>query len=144
MASDGNARLEALETQLMRAWVNEERKALRNLLSRRFRMVVGASAPVLLDRKSLLEAAGDRWRIERFRFGQSIYAREIDKIGIFAAEIELEGVIDGRDARGRWWQADIWKRGGLGRGWRLVDRQLARVEDDRAFPEAVRALQLWR
>jgi hypothetical protein len=144
MASDGSARIEALETQLMRAWVNGERKALRDLLSRRFRMVVGASAPVLLDRKSLLEAAGDRWRLKRFRFGQSIYAREIDGIGIFAAEVELEGMIDGKDVGGRWWQADVWKRGGLGRKWRLVDRQLARLDDDQRFPQAVRALQLWR
>ncbi|GAA4038506.1 hypothetical protein GCM10022281_19160 [Sphingomonas rosea] len=144
MGKSNDAKIEVLEHQLMRAWAASDKKAVRALLSRQFRMVVGATAPVLLDRKSLLEAAGERWRIERFRFGQSVYSREVDGIGIFAAEVELEGVIDGQNAHGRWWQADVWKKGGLGRRWRLVDRQLARLESDHQFPQAVRALQLWR
>ena len=61
-----------------------------------------------------------------------------------AAEVELEGRIDGQDSHGRWWQSDVWKKGGLGRKWRLVDRQLARLDSDHDFPQAVRALQLWR
>lgn len=143
MAS-GEAKIEALEHQLMRAWAGNDRKALKGLVSRRFRMVVGASAPVLLDRKSLLEAAGGRWRLERFRFGQSIYARVVDGVGIFAAEVELEGLIDGLEVSGRWWQVDVWRKSTITRSWQLVDRQLARLETEQQFPQAVRSLQLWR
>lgn len=141
--ANGDGRIEALEHQLMRAWVTGDRKALRSSLARRFRLVVGAPSPVLLDRKSLLDAAADRWRVTAFRFG-TIYARQVDGVGIFAAELELEGSIDGQDVSGRWWVTDIWRKSALARRWQLLDRQLARLETGHTFPQAVRALQLWR
>jgi hypothetical protein len=144
MAMNGDARIEALEHQLMRAWASADGKVMRTLLAKRFRLVLGGDTPVLLDRKSLLEAAGKDWRLERYRFGQRIYAREVDGIGIFAAELELDGIVAGHEVSGRWWQADIWQRSRLPRRWRLLDRQLARLESDRHFAEAVRSLQLWR
>lgn len=144
MADGGDARIEALEHQLMRAWGSADRKTLRGLLSRQFRMVIGAAAPVLLDRKSLVEAAGGRWRLDGYRFGQTVYAREMDGVALFAAELEMEGAIEGQKISGRWWQADLWRRSGLPRRWRLQDRQLARLETDRQLSDAIRALQLWR
>jgi hypothetical protein len=127
----------------MRAWTSHDRKVVGQLLSSRFRLVAGGSTPVLLDRKSMVEAVGGRWDLSGFRFGQ-LYTREIDGVAIFAAEVELEGKIDGVDASGRWWMTDVWRKSGLRRRWQLLDRQLARPESGHIFPAAVKGLQLWR
>ena len=128
----------------MRSWLEGNRKAMKGLLSSRFRMVVGARSPVLLDRKSLVEAAGGTWRLGAYRFGNSVYARTIGQSALFASELELKGEINGMDLSGRWWMADYWRRGGLTQRWQLADRQLARLDDDATFADGVRSLQLWR
>jgi hypothetical protein len=144
MASDGNVRIEALEHQLMRSWLEGDRKALKRLLSSRFRLVVGARTPVLLDRKSLVEAAGTAWRLSAYRFGTSVYVRTIGATALFAAELELRGTVDGTELAGTWWMSDYWQRSTVARRWQLTDRQLARIDDAPAFADAVRGLQLWR
>lgn len=142
--TESSGRIEALEHQLMRAWASGDAKQLKSLLARRFRLVVGAASPVLLDRKSMVDAAASRWKVSSFRFGSALYAREVDGVGIFAAEVELEGRIDGREISGRWWMSDVWRKSGFPRRWQLLDRQLGRLDTDHAFPAAVRGLQLWR
>ena len=49
-------RIEALEHQLMRAWLEGDRKTMKKLLSSRFRLVVGSKAPVLLEDAKQLSA----------------------------------------------------------------------------------------
>jgi hypothetical protein len=144
MGTDGHARVEALEHQLMRSWLEGDRKAVKKLLASQFRMVVGARSPVLLDRKSMVEATGTAWHLTAYRFGNSVYARTLGQSALFAAELELKGEIGGIDLSGRWWMADYWRRSGMVRRWQLADRQLARLDESEAFPDAVRALQLWR
>jgi hypothetical protein len=144
MANESNVRIEALEHQLMRSWLEGDRKTMKKLLSSRFRLVVGAKAPVLLDRKSILEAAGASWRLNGYRFGNSVYSRSIGPSALFAAELELRAEIDGADVSGTWWMTDYWRRSGIAQRWQLTDRQLARLDDKGTFPDAVRALQLWR
>jgi hypothetical protein len=141
-SSDG--RIEALEHRLMRAWAANDRKDIRQLLARRFRMVVGAATPVLLDRRSFAEAAGVRWKVNAFRFGSALYTREVDGVGLFAAEVELEGRIEGVDVSGRWWMADIWRKSALARRWQLLDRQLSRPDSREEVLAGIRSLQLWR
>jgi hypothetical protein len=144
MANEGDMRIEALEHQLMRAWLEGDRKQMKKLLSSRFRLVVGSKAPVLLDRKSLIEAAGTGWRLNGYRFGNSVYSRKIVQSALFAVEVELKLEIDGVDLSGSWWMADYWRRSGLRQSWQLTDRQMARLDEGTRFPDAVRALQLWR
>jgi hypothetical protein len=139
-----SSRIEALEHQLMRAWASGDTKQLKGLLARRFRLVVGASSPVLLDYKSLVDAAAGRWSLTAFRFGSALYAREQDGVGIFAAEVELQGRVDGQQFSGSWWMSDVWRKSTLTRRWQLLDRQLGRLDPGQEFPAAVRALQLWR
>ena len=144
MANEGDMRIEALEHQLMRAWLEGDRKLMKKLLSSRFRLVVGGKAPVLLDRKSLIEAAGTGWRLNGYRFGNSVYSRKIVQSALFAVEVELKIEIDGMDLSGSWWMTDYWRRSGLRQSWQLTDRQMARLDEGTKFPDAVRALQLWR
>lgn len=142
--ADTDGRIEALEHRLMRAWAGQDRKTVRQLLARRFRLVVGAGNPVMLDRKSLADAAGDRWVLASYRFGAATYTREVDGVGLFAAELEMEGRIDGKELSGRWWLTDVWRKSTFGRKWQLLDRQLSRPDPAHEFPAAVRQLQLWR
>lgn len=142
--ADGSARIEALEHQLMRAWLEGDRKVMKGLLSSRFRLVIGAHSPVLLDRKSLLEAAGGNWRLTDYRFGTSVYGRSLGASALFAAELEMDGRIGGAELTGNWWLCDLWQRSSIARRWQLVDRQLTRPDAQGAVPDAVRALQLWR
>jgi len=144
MANEGDMRIEALEHQMMRAWLEGDRKQMKKLLSSRFRLVVGGKAPVLLDRKSLIEAAGTGWRMNGYRFGNSVYSRKIVQSALFAVEVELKIEIDGMDLSGSWWMADYWRRSGIRQSWQLTDRQMARLDEGTKFPDAVRALQLWR
>lgn len=144
MANESNVRIEALEHQLMRAWLEGDRKLTKKLLASRFRLVVGGKNPVLLDRKSMVEAAGSGWRLGGYRFGNSVYSRTIGQSAVFAVEVELKIEIDGADLSGSWWMVDFWRRSGIAQRWQLTDRQLARLDDGTRFPDAVRALQLWR
>jgi hypothetical protein len=142
--ADSNERIEALELALLRAWAGGDRKVIKRLLSRRFRLVIGASSPVMLDHASFLGAAGSRWALGGFRIGAQVYVRKVDGVGIYAAEVELDTRIDGRDCSGSWWMVDLWRKSGLARSWRLLDRQLSRPEETGMVPDSVRALQLWR
>jgi hypothetical protein len=144
MAGTGDTRIEALEHQLMRSWLAGDRKALKGLLSSRFRLVLAARPPVLLDRKSLVEAAGGAWRLTGYRFGTSVYARPLGGSALFATEVELQGDIDGVALTGSWWMSDSWQRSRLTRSWQLADRQLTRLDETTSIPDAVRGLQLWR
>ena len=137
-------RIEALEHQLMRSWLEGDRKMMKKLLSSRFRLVIGGKSPVLLDRKSMVEAAGAGWRLQGYRFGNSVYSRTIVQSALFAVEAELKIEIDGVDLSGSWWMADYWRRSGITQSWKLTDRQMARLDEGTRFSDAVRQLQLWR
>ena len=70
--------------------------------------------------------------------------REHAAVGLHRNEVELKIEIDGLDLSGSWWMADYWRRSGISQRWQLTDRQLARLDEGTKFPDAVRALQLWR
>ncbi|HEY0628219.1 MAG TPA: nuclear transport factor 2 family protein [Sphingomicrobium sp.] len=135
--------IETLENRWMRAWASGDAKALKALTSRKFRMVVGSKPSVLLDASSFLQAATTSFTCESFRFGD-IYARNLGGVIVFATQLDLKANIDGHDWSGRMWVTDIWRRGTVRRGWRMVERVLSRPEEDSQVPAAIRELQLWR
>ena len=128
----------------MRAWVSKDIRALRGLTSRNFRMVVGSKPSVLLDTRSWLDAAGTRFSCSEYRFG-NIYARQLGGgLAVFATQVELKANINGHALNGSVWVSDLWRKSGVRRKWRLVERHLSRLEEDLQTPAAVRSLQLWR
>lgn len=127
----------------MRAWLEGDSKTLRNLTARNFRMLVGSRPTVLLDAKSWLESATDQFCCDGYRFGD-IYARDLGPVAIFASQLELKSRIDGHDWSGAMWVTDIWKKSGVRRNWRMVERVLSRPEQDGQVAPAIRALQLWQ
>ena len=141
--ADNLSIIEALENRWMRAWVGGDVRTLKSLTSRNFRLVIGSKPTVLLDAKSWLDAAASRFPCRAYRFGE-IYSRDLGPVMIFAAQLELEASIDGHDWSGRVWVTEIWKKSGVRRRWRMVERVFSRPEADELIPAAIRSLQLWR
>ena len=53
--------------------------------------------------------------------------------------------MDGRDGRATIWVTDVWRKGRVRRGWKLVQRIVSRPDDrPRSCSKAIRALQLWK
>jgi hypothetical protein len=135
--------IETLEHRLMRAWVARDARTLKALTSRKFRLVIGSKPCVILDAPSWLHAATERFLCSGYRFSD-IYVHALGGVAIFATHLSLEATLDDRDWSREVWLTDVWRKPGVGRGWRLVDRVLSRSEDDSQVPLAVRRLQLWR
>lgn len=135
--------IETMEHRYMRAWVGRDARTLRSLTSRKFMLLVGSRPPVILDSRSWLDAAATRYSCTSYRFGD-IYSHQVGPMALFASQLELKASIDGEDWSGRFWVTDMWRKGGVRRNWRLVQRILSRTEDNPQVPAAVRSLQLWR
>ena len=137
------ARIETLEHQWMRAWMQRDRKAMKALASRDFIFLLGGVRAVILDRPSWLEAATGRLRCEGYRFGE-VYVRRHGATAVFACRVELEAKLGARDWSGPVWLTDVWQRTKMRRNWRLVERVLSRPDADEEAPAAIRELHLWR
>ena len=141
--ADISATIETLEHRWMRAWVNRDLKSLKAITAKDFLLLTGSRPPAILDRPSFLEAAGKRYDCSAYSFGD-VVVRELGTVALFAAPVELKATIDGKDVSDAMWVADVWRRGRMRRGWKLVQRTLARAETDPQLPAAIRSMQLWK
>lgn len=137
------AKIETLEHQWMRAWIQRDRNAMKALASRDFIFLLGSTRPAILDRASWLEAATTRFRCTSYRFGE-IYVRKHGSVSVFAAPITLEASIAGEDWSGEAWLTDVWQRSAVRRKWRLIERTISRPDGDKQMPGAIQSMQLWR
>lgn len=135
--------IEALEHQWMRAWIQRDRKAMKALAGRDFIFLLGGDQAAILDRASWLEAAGTRLLCDSYRLG-SVYIRRHGNFAVFATAMTIEARIDGEPLTGSVWVVDLWRKAGVRRRWRLLERTVARPETDTRLPGAVRGMQLWR
>ena len=135
--------IETLENRWMRAWIGGDARTLKSLTARNFRMVMGSKPCAILDAKSWLAAAATSFTCESYRFGD-MYARQLGSTAVFATQLELKAAIEGHDWSGRMWVTDIWKKSGVRRSWRMVERVFSRPEEDKHVPAAIRSLQLWQ
>lgn len=140
--ADLSAEIETMENRWMRAWLQGDKRALKAATARDFILLVGSRPPVLLDNRSLIEAATTRWLCSSFRFG-TLYVRKVGTVALFAGRLEMETTIDGKEWSGVFWVTDLWKKGQIRRGWRLAQRVISRIEDKPEVPSAIRELQLW-
>jgi uncharacterized protein DUF4440 len=141
--ADLAATIETAEHRFMRAWVNRDTRALKGMTSGSFVLLVGSTPPVMLDQRSWLDASGTRFDCSAYRFG-TIYVRDHGSIALFAARVDLEAKLDGKDWSGPRWVTDLWRKGRVRRRWKLVERVMSRVEEDGEVPAAIRSMQLWR
>ncbi len=141
--TDLTPEIEAMENRWMRAWAEGDVRALKAVTARDFIMLVGSKPAVILDSRSWLEAAKARYRCMSYRFGD-IYVRDLGAVALFASQLEMKAAMDEQDWSGRYWVTDLWRKGRIRRGWRMVERVLSRVEDNPEVPAAIRSLQLWR
>ena len=127
----------------MRAWVNRDSRALKSLTARDFILLTASMPPTILDRPSWLEAAAKRYHCSSYRFGD-IYVRKFGAAALFASKVELKATMDGREWREEIWITDIWRKGRMRRGWKLVQRVISSISEDPQIPKAMKSLQLWK
>jgi hypothetical protein len=135
--------IETMEHRWMRAWVQRDVRTLKALTARDFILLTASRPPAILDRPSWLDAAAKRYLCSSYRFGD-IYARGWGKVALFAAKLELTAEMDGHDWSGPVWITDVWRRGRVRRGWKLVQRVVSRTDDDPQLRAAIKSLQLWK
>ena len=135
--------IETLENRLMRAWVGRDQRALKTLTSRKFRMVMGSKPSAILDAKSWLDAAGNRFVCKSYRFGD-VYARQVGSMAVFATQLDLKATMDGHDWSGLYWVTDIWQKSRVRRSWQIVERVISAPVENPDASAAIRSLQLWR
>jgi hypothetical protein len=58
--------------------------------------------------------------------------------------LELKAQLDGRDWSGALWVTDLWRKGRVRRGWKMVQRTVSRPDENRDLPKAIKSLQLWK
>ena len=141
--ADLTPEIETQENRWMRAWVQRDTRALKALTASDFILLAGARPPVILDTKSWIEAATTRWLCTSYRFGD-IYVRRVGSAALFASQLDLKATMDGEDWSGSYWVTDLWRKGRVRRSWRLAQRIVSRVEDNKQVPAGIRALQLWK
>jgi hypothetical protein len=141
--ADIASKIEAREHALMRAWLRGDRKAMKPLLARDFRLVIGARNSQLLDRASFLESAAENFVAKAYRL-DDLYVRQHGSIVFLIARAEMEMELGGEEWSGSFWLVDVWRRGSLRRDWRLVERSLSRPDPAEDVSSIVRSLQLWR
>jgi hypothetical protein len=137
------AKIETLEHQWMRAWMQRDRKQMKALASRDFIFLLGSTKAAILDRPSWLEAANTRFKCESYRFGE-VYVRRHGATAVFACQATLEARMGAADWSGPVWITDLWQRSRIRRNWRIVERVISRPDTDADMPGAIRDMQLWR
>jgi ketosteroid isomerase-like protein len=135
--------IETMEHRWMRAWVNRDQRALKAITARDFILLTGSKPPAILDRPSWLEASANRHLCNSYRFGD-LDVREHGSIAVFATQMELKATMDGRDWSGPVWVTDLWRKGGVRRNWKMIQRIVSRTDENPQLPAAIKSLQLWR
>lgn len=135
--------IETMEHRFMRAWINRDMRAMKAVTSRDFVLLLGAKPPAMLDYRSWIEAAEERWTCSSYRFG-TIYVREHGSMALFAAQAEVKARMDGRDWSGTLWFTDLWRKGRVRRRWRIVERVISAPYPDSDAAAAIKSLQLWK
>jgi ketosteroid isomerase-like protein len=141
--ADRTSLIETMENRWMRAWVRRDVKELKAITAKDFIHLTGTKPPVILDRPSWLEAVHKRYICSSYRFGE-IYVRDWGNTALFTSPLEIEATMDGADWSGRFWVTDLWRKGRVRRGWKLVQRVVSRGEDDPQLRSAIKSLQLWK
>jgi uncharacterized membrane protein len=141
--SDLTPVIEALEHRWMRAWIGGNSTTMKAMTARNFIFLAASKPPAILDRPSWMEAAGKRYQCASYRFGD-VVVRDLGSAALFAAPVQLQATMDGRDWSGTVFVTDLWRKGRVRRGWKLVQRIVSKVDDRPEVPKAIRSLQLWK
>ena len=135
--------IEVLENRVMRAWMNRDVSELRSLISSDCIFMFGTTPPILLDRPSFVVGVEERLACTGFRFHE-VTARKYGASVWFSAHVELELQVAGKEWNAPFLITDLWRRGTVRRQWKLAERSLAPVKEDKAMFNTIRSMQLWR
>jgi hypothetical protein len=118
-------------------------RALKAVTARDFVLLVGSKPPEMLDYRSFVDAAADRWSCSSYRFG-TIYVRDYGGMALFTAQAEVKSRLDGRDWSGTLWITDLWRKSRVRRRWRIVERVISAPDARADIGASIKSLQLWR
>ena len=105
----------------MRAWVGGDVRTLKTSTSRKFRMVVG-SKPWCARLQQLAPRGLPSFATPT---GSAIYTPATSaQPTVFATQLDLKASIDGHDWFIPLWVTDIWRKSGVRRSWKMVERVL--------------------
>ena len=135
--------IETMEHRWMRAWANGDVRTLKAITAKGFMLVTASTPPMVLDRPSWLEAAAKRYRCSSYRFREFAVV-DHGAVAVLAGQLDLEATIDGHDWSGPVFVTDVWRKGTVRRGWKLVQRIVSKPDENPALPKAIRTLQLWK
>ncbi len=141
--ADVTSLIETMENRWMRAWVRCDIKELKGLTAKDFILLTGTKPPAILDRPSWLDAAEKRYLCSAYRFGE-VYVRDWGSVALFTSALELDATMDDQDWSGRFWVSDIWRKGRVRRGWKLVQRVVTRGDENPQLRAGIKSLQLWK
>jgi hypothetical protein len=141
--ADVTSLIETMENRWMRAWLRRDIKELKSLTAKEFILLTGTKPPTILDRPSWLDAAAERYSCSAYRFGD-VYVRNWGSVALFTSAVELDAMMDDQDWSGRFWVSDIWRKGRVRRGWKLVQRIVTRGDEDPQLRAGIKSLQLWK
>lgn len=127
----------------MRAWVNGDIRTLKSITAKGFMLLTASTPPMILDRPSWLEAAAKRYQCTSYRFGEFTVV-DHGAVAVFAGKLELSATIDGYDWSEPVFVTDLWRKGRVRRGWKMVQRVVSKQDANPGLPKAIRALQLWK
>lgn len=137
-----SATLEAVENQLMRAWMRGDEKDVRKLVAKDCIITVGTAPLEILDRPSFVRAMGGGFQCCGFRM-KEIAVRKYGKMAWFVCNAELELRVGREDWQGSFMMTDLWKRSRLNRRWMLAERSLCQIDAHVEKAASLRSLQLW-
>jgi hypothetical protein len=104
----------------MRAWQDQDRATLEELLAPDYSLVVASAPHYHFDRDDWIDLATGSYRCSRFAYDHVQFRRLGPDIVAMSAIADFDSTLGKRDRSGRFFVIDLWKRGGS--GWQVCAR----------------------
>lgn len=121
-ANDFDSILSASE-RWMRAWQDQNRKALEHLLAPDFALVVSTAPHYHFNRKDWIDLATGSYICTRFVYEHVQFHRLSSDIIVMSAIADQDAAVGLENRSGRFFVTDIWKRSG--QSWKVCARYSA-------------------
>jgi len=110
----------AASERWMRAWQDQDRLGLEELLAPDYALVVASAPHYQLERDDWLDLAVGSYRCSRFAYEHVQFHRLSEDIVAMSAIADFDATLGTQDRSGRFFVTDLWKRSGL--AWQVCAR----------------------
>jgi hypothetical protein len=124
----------------MRAWQDQKRNALEQLLAPDFALVVSTAPHYRFSRENWIDLAMGSYECTRFAYEHVQFHRISSDIVVMSAIADQDAQLGLEDRSGRFFVTDVWKR--VGHGWKVCARYSAPPSEiERTFTYMVGAAE---